>query len=122
MRMGYKKNKETNFGFKKIVRLLKRLRNEMAEAGNESAQQASSFLIECMVWNVPNESFKGKSYVSDIWNCLAHLFNNTRGNDDCSKWVELNDLQYLFVGNGPGTKKQAHNFVSAAWDYIGFEG
>jgi hypothetical protein len=36
-------------------------------------------------------------------------------------WLEVNDVKYLFHSTQPWTKEQAHAFVSAAWDYVGFD-
>jgi hypothetical protein len=51
------KNNATGGRFKRIVRVLKRLRNEMADHDVAAAKPIASYLIECFVWNVPNEGF-----------------------------------------------------------------
>jgi hypothetical protein len=40
---------------------------------------------------------------------------------DCTEWGEINELKYLFRISQPWTMEQAHAFVSAAWDYLGFK-
>lgn len=118
---GVGKNDATNRRFKAIVRALKRLRNEMDDEGILAVKVIPSYLIECLVWNAPNEKFGYPSYTSEMRSCLAHLFNNTISFDDCKEWGEINELKYLFRDSQPWTLPQAHNFVSAAWDYVGFE-
>jgi hypothetical protein len=86
-----------------------------------AAKPIPSFLIECLVWNVPDEGFGHETYTADIRWTFAHLFNNTMRQDDCKEWVEVNDLKYLFHFSQPWTMQQAHLFLSAAWDYVGFE-
>ncbi len=117
---GVDKNSKTGKRFKSVVRILKSLCNEMSEKDISAAKSISGFLIECMVWNVPNDNFGYTFYKSDVRNCLAFLFNNTRTDEQCSEWGEVSDLKYLFR-NQRLKRQQAHSFVSAAWDYIGFE-
>lgn len=118
---GIEKNKATGGRFKGMVRALKRLRNEMTEAGIAAAEPIPSYLVECLVWNVPNEGFGHDLYVGDMRWVLAHLFNHTRADDECGEWGEVNELKYLFRAMQPWTRSQAHDFVSASWDYLGFE-
>jgi hypothetical protein len=118
---GVAKNKSTGGRFKDIVRILKRLRNKMADDKIAAAGPIPSFLIECLVWNVPNDHFGHTTYKSDVREALAFLFNNTMKFDDCKEWGEINELKYLFWSGPPWTYVQAHNFISAAWDYLGLE-
>ncbi len=118
---GVTKNGETGERFKAVVRVLKHLRYKMADEGYTQADAIPSFLIECLVWNVPNAGFNHDTYTADIRYTLAHLFNDTRKDDDCKEWGEINELKYLFRSTQPWTREQAHKFLSTAWDYIGFE-
>jgi len=118
---GVIKNDTTGRRFKSLVRILKRLRNHMDEAGVAAAKPIPSFLIESLTWNVPDDHFGHSSYTRDVRAVLAFLFNNTIKTEDCEKWGEVNDLKYLFWSGQPWSCAQAHSFISAAWDYIGFE-
>ncbi len=118
---GVSKNNITDRRYKKMVRILKKLCNEMTDNGISAAQPIPGFLNECLVWNVPDSNFGNYSYVNDVRNCLAHLFNNTRSYEKCSEWGEVSELKYLFRGTKKWTRQQAHSFISAAWDYIGLE-
>jgi len=118
---GVAKNKITGQRFKDVVRIMKRLRNKMADEEIEPAEPIPSFLIECLVWNVPDDDFRHDTYTADVRHALAHLFNKTRKFDDCKEWGEINELKYLFRSGQPWTMEKAHAFISAAWDYIGFE-
>jgi hypothetical protein len=118
---GLKKHDDTGRRYRKIIRILKRLRNEMQDEGIEAAQNIASCLIESLVWNVQNDGFGNETYTDDVRNVLAHLFNETMNDETCSEWGEVSELKYLFRPKQPWTREQAHNFISAAWDYIGFE-
>ena len=118
---GVEKNQATGRRFKAVVRILKRLRNEMADNNYGIAENLPSFLIECLVYNVPNEGFGHDSYIADVRWVLAYLCNNTRKDSDCEEWVEVNELKYLFRLSKPWTREQANAFLNTAWSYIGFK-
>lgn len=117
---GVRKNNDTGRRYKAMVRILKKLCNAMNDNGIGAAQSIPGFLNECLVWNVPDGNFGNNSYVNDVRSCLAHLFNNTMSYDKCSEWGEVSELKYLFRGPQKWTWQQAHSFLSAAWDYVGF--
>jgi hypothetical protein len=118
---GVVKNNNTGTRFKSIVRVLKALSNEMIEKGIRSSD-VLGYMIECLVWNVPNDSFQYSTYTADTRATLAYLFNNTMTQEACKEWGEVSELIYLFHSGQKWTWHQAHAFISAAWDYIGFEG
>lgn len=118
---GVSKNDNTSRRYKRCVRILKNLKCKMEEEGSLSAKALPGFLIECMVYNVPDDAFVYADFNSIVKYVLAHIFNNTRPTDDCSKWTEVNDFKYLFHSSQPWTKAQAHQFVSEAWNYLGYE-
>lgn len=118
---GVAKNKVTGGRFKLITRSVKRLRNEMTEERIGAADPMASYLIECLMWNVPNECFGHDTYSADIRDALIHLYNATKSEDTCSEWGEINELKYLFRSGQPWTRDQANGFALAAWRYVGFE-
>jgi predicted nucleotidyltransferase len=120
-RNGVDKNDATGRRFKAVVRILKRLRNEMVANGYKVAEPIPSYLVECLVWNVPNEGFEHDQYRPDVRYALAHLWNQTRSDDTCSEWGEINELKYLFRPRQPWSRDQVNSFLEAAWNYIGFE-
>ena len=94
----------------------------MAYEGIAAAEPIPSYLIECLVWNVPNEGFEHNEYKADLRYILAHTFNATMTDEKCNKWGEVNELKYLFRSNQPWSRQQqAHAFLGAAWDYVGFQ-
>ena len=113
---GCKKNNDTGTRFKSIVRVLKSLSNEMiqnkVEAGN-----IPGFLIECLVWNVPNSQFGNATYTEDVKNSIIYLYENTKDYDLCSEWGEVSELKYMFRPAQKWTREQANSFIVAAWNY-----
>ena len=118
---GVSKNDATGRRFKAVVRILKRLRNEMANNGHKAAEPIPSYLIECLVWNVPNEGFGHNDYRDDVRYAITHLWNQTRADETCSEFREINELKYLLRGGQPWSRDQVNSFLLAAWNYIGFK-
>lgn len=54
---GRKKNVDTNSYYKKMVRIIKKMRYLMQDNGLVSASKVSSFVLESLLWNVPNNVF-----------------------------------------------------------------
>jgi predicted nucleotidyltransferase len=118
---GVRKNEATGRRFKAVTRILKRLRNEMADEGYEAAKTIPSYLIECLVWNVPNDGLGHNTLRADVRYALAHLWNQTRTYEQCKEWGEVNELKYLFRTEQPWSRGQVQAFLQEAWDFIGFE-
>jgi hypothetical protein len=118
---GVKKHEDTGRRFKKIVRILKRLRNEMQEQKVAAADNVASCLIEALVWNVPSEGFGHDTLSADLRYVLVHLYNKTKDDEKCREWGEVSELKYLFRPSQPWSREGAHNFILAAWNYIGFQ-
>ena len=117
---GVSKNLATSRRYKRVVRILKTLGNEMARNGVKSAKKSPSFLVECLVFNASSTCFEYSSYKPMVRSVLAELFNNTLNDEKCSEWGEVSELKYLFKGSQPWTRQGAHQFISDAWDYIGY--
>jgi hypothetical protein len=91
----------------------------MSEQNIQQAKEVCGFLIECLVWNVPNDKFSHSDWMGDVWACLAYLFNNTKQEETCNEWGEVSELKYLFGGGQKWTRQQAVFFIDKAWNYIG---
>ena len=117
---GVSKNTATQRRYKRVVRILKRLCINMDDKGIATAKPIPGFLVECLVSNVPDEHFGHNTYTAEIMAVLTFLFNNTRTDKECTEWVEVSGLKWLFRGPQPWTRTQAHAFINDAWDYIGF--
>ena len=118
---GVRKNELTQQRFKPVVRVMKNLRNEMEEKGHNVATAIPSYLIECLVWNVPNEGFGHGYYYDDLRYSIAHIYNKTLKAEDCREWCEVNDIKYLFHSSQPWQYQQVNRFTLAAWNYVGFK-
>jgi hypothetical protein len=121
LKEGTTKNDATSRRYKRVVRILKRLENEMVDEGVIGV--VPSFLIESLVWSVPNSKFEASTWKGRVRAVLAHIFNETR-NDGCvtsDNWLEANAIKFLFWSGQNWSYEEAHEFASKAWDYVGFE-
>lgn len=118
---GISRNDATGRRYKRLIRIFKCLRNKMQEDKISEASNIASFLIECLVWNAPLEAFQHDTYTEDVRQVIIGVWNPTKADETCSKWVEVNQLKWLFRSTQPWTRQQAHQFMHAAWNYIGFK-
>jgi hypothetical protein len=117
---GVSKNDSTTRRYKRVVRILKSLSNEMSANGIQSAKDVPSFLVECLVFNASNPCFDYTTYKQMVREVIAELFNNTITDEKCSEWGEVSELKYLFRSSQPWSRQGAHQFLNDAWNYIGY--
>lgn len=118
---GCRKNTDTGNRFKSIVRVLKALSNEMTEQ-RMPAGDVPGFLIECLVWNAPNDCFQNSTYTADVKAVLLFLYQYTKTDGLCREWGEVSELKYLFRLHQKWTRDQANSFTVTAWNYAGLGG
>ena len=120
-RNGTAKNNVTGYNFKRLVRILKRLRNEMAEIGLVSAGRTPSYLLESLAWNVPDGLFRHANYKEDVRGNLVFLYESLEPERPAKEWLEINGVKYLFHEAQRWTQASAREFTVEAWNHIGFE-
>lgn len=90
---GVEKNNATNYYFKKMVRISKELRYQMKDLRYPYAQKASSFGVECLLWNVPNEYFtKYSTYRYAFDEIVGYLYDNRYS---VLNFLEVNNIKKL---------------------------
>jgi hypothetical protein len=118
---GVSKNTETARTHKRVVRIMKRLRDKMQAEQVHEASGMSSFLIECMVYNAPLDVFIHDDFTAVIRDLIIKLWQSTKLAETCKDYVEVSRLKYLFSTTQPWTQQQAHAFLHRAWNYIGYK-
>lgn len=117
---GRAKNTLTNGAFKKAVRILKRLENEMVDAGQH--REVPSFFVECLVYNCPDSIFTRSSWTEVVSGIITHVYNSLEGDEPSeggARWVEVNRAKFLFSGKQKWTRKDGRDFALAGWNHLG---
>ncbi|WBO84738.1 nucleotidyltransferase domain-containing protein [Hymenobacter yonginensis] len=116
---GTTKNVATGHQYKRIARILKTLNIEMD--GVSGYKRLPSFFIECLAWNVPNETLINHStYYDAVRASLQFLHANLTDESKYSEWGEVSELLYLFRGHSKWTAQDGVKFAESAWEYAEF--
>jgi predicted nucleotidyltransferase len=118
---GIAKNDSTGRRFKAVTRILKNLRYELIDDGDKIAETIPSFLIECLVWNVPDEHLRLGTLKQAVRASILYLWNATRADSTCKDWAEVNGIKYLFHATQDWTRDNVNTFLQTAWNYVGLE-
>jgi hypothetical protein len=108
---GVEKNKATSFRYKKVVRVLKSLRENIRNSGNPAVADTPSFFIECLVFNAPDQCFGHETLYEDCCSVINTLFSMLQNLDSIRGMVEVNRIKGLFSGEQPWTHQTAEFFV-----------
>ncbi|MCA1706334.1 MAG: nucleotidyltransferase [Actinobacteria bacterium] len=116
---GTKKNDAVSLRYKRVVRILKRLENEMA--AKDVIEAVPSFLIESAVYNAPDDYFGGGTWTARVRAALAYIYDGTN-TDACvasNDWLEVSRCKFLFASGQSWTRETANDFTLKAWGYLG---
>jgi hypothetical protein len=118
---GKNKNANTSRRFKRLTRIYRKLRYKMIEDGHHVSDSITSFLLECLVWNVPNRIFNdNETWQSRLKESIVYLYEQTKEEDKCDEWGEVSELLYLFRGNRKWSKSDVNKFLVDAWNYLDY--
>lgn len=112
---GVAKNERTGRRYKKVVRVLKGLRNEMEENGYESAKKISSFQIACLAYNVMDAFFQKDDLYEDVKGVSGQIWYSAYDPARCAAWTEVDEIKSLFPSDQPGKAKEVADFF---WDLM----
>ena len=116
---GTAKNNRTNYGYKKLVRIFKRIRNAMVDDGIIDGDIISSFLVECLIWNIPDSNItKFSTWIETVKQAIIYIFNAIDDKKH-SEWGEVSEHLYLFRDR-KWTDTDAKDFMRQAWNYLGY--
>ncbi len=90
---GRRKNNDTNYYYKKMVRIVKKIRYMMEDLNYSSAKNISSFGLESLLWNIPNGTFmKYSSYRFIFGDVVDYLYDHM---SSVSSYKEANGIKQL---------------------------
>ena len=115
---GKSKNGQTQKRFKRLTRIYRRIRYKMIDDGIPVSDNITSFLLECLVWNVPNKIFNDYDNWTDrLKESIRHIYTQTKNAEDCKNWGEVSELLYLFVGR-KWSVKDVNDYMLQMWNYL----
>lgn len=118
---GVARNTETGRTYKRVVRIMKCLRDKMQAEQIREAAAIPSFLIECLVYNAPLDVFSKADYTATIREFILQAWRATKEPDTCADWTEVSRLKGLFRNTQPWTSPQINAFLARAWNHIGYK-
>lgn len=75
---GREKNIATNHYYKKMVRIAKKIRYVMEDYGYSGASKISSFGVESLLWNIPNDVYKKYSIYRYAFDEIVNYLHNNK--------------------------------------------
>ena len=118
---GKLKNDLTQRRFKRLTRIFKRIKANMIENGEIVNGNITSFLLECLVWNVPDWIFNGhKTWTDRLENSILFLIGQTRTDEDCKNWSEVSGLLPLFDSGRKWSRADVNAYLLHLWGYLGY--
>ena len=116
---GKGKNSETSKRFKRLTRIHRKLRYKMIEDNVQVSDNISSFLLECLVWNVPNKAFNTPTTWTDrLKASIVHLYDKTKEDSTCEDWGEVSELLYLIRPSRKWSREDINSYLVQAWNYL----
>ena len=98
---------------------MKHIKNNMVDDDKTNSDKITSFLIECLVWNIPNSIITGYvTWTETVKQAITYLFKAIEQNQH-QEWGEVSELLYLFRGR-KWTDTDVKNWLLAAWSYLEF--
>lgn len=115
---GRSKNVDSGTRYKDFVRVLKRAENYLVGQGVIS--ELPSYLMECLIWNVPNSILNNGTLEQDFGATLRWLWLKLTESYVREEWVEPNRLKYLFHNSQKWTVEDAKKIVLETWKLMGY--
>ena len=118
---GINKNNDTNRRFKRLTRLHRKLRYKMIEDGENVSDNITSFLLECLVWNVPNRIMNDyDSWTDRLRESIIYIHSQTKEQATCKEWGEVSELLYLFHSKRKWSYQDVNAYMVVLWNYLKF--
>ncbi len=118
---GIEKNKNTYRRFKRLTRLHKKLKYKLTDDNIAINSNIKSFLLECLVWNVPNNIINDNdTWTERLKQSIIYLYKNTKEQDSCNEWGEVSELLYLIRSNRKWSREDINQYMVQLWNYLEF--
>jgi hypothetical protein len=114
---GVAKNTATGQRYKKVVRCFKKLETEMFVEGR-IPRDYPGYLIECLLFNAPDDAFAGATMTESVIGPLRWLLNATSSEQAALTLREVNWLLWLFAGRSDRSVPNAAAFLRVVTDRL----
>jgi hypothetical protein len=115
------KNSNTQRRFKRLTRLHRKLRYKMKDDGVTFNANISSFLLECLIWNVPNSIMNNYDTWTDrLKQSIIYIYEQTKEESTCKEWREVSELLYLFHSGRKWSRTDVNEYMVQLWNYLEF--
>ncbi|WP_327334501.1 nucleotidyltransferase [Streptomyces anulatus] len=119
---GVAKNDSSRTGkrYKQMVRILKRVENDLVAAGKIEA--LPSYFMECLVYCAPDTLFNhqsGTPLTDDFSAVVSHIWNKTKPDGEAKGWYEPNGIKPLFADGQKWSMERAHQLALKTWQHLG---
>ena len=122
IRNAVKKNSDTQKRFKRLTRLHRKLRYKMKEDQVAVSDNITSFLLECLIWNVPNRIMNNnETWTSRLRESIVYLYQQTKEDKSCTDWGEVSELLYLLRGGRKWSRSDVNAYMLQLWNYLELE-
>ncbi len=113
---GNEKNVASNYMYKKMVRIFKKIMYDMQDDKIYGSKDVKGFVLECMIYNFPNdEMFK---HIETKYTDNLQKMMNTFINESMNLWKEVNEIKWLF-GIEEGKKESDYkDYIKAMKEYV----
>ena len=119
---GKNKNEQTHRRFKRLVRIFKRIRYKMIDDGENINTGITSFLLECLLWNVPNSIYNDyDTWTERIKQAIIYIYDKTNSEKTCKEWGEVSEMLYLFHSGRKWNCRMVNDFMIQLWKYLEFD-
>lgn len=116
-----KKNTNTRKRFKRLTRLHRKLRYKMKDDGIAFNGNITSFLLECLVWNVPNQIMNDYDTWTDrLKQSIIYIHEQTKEDSTSKEWGEVSELLYLFHSGRKWSRADVNEYMVQLWKYLEF--
>ena len=102
--------------YKKMVRIFKKIMYNMQDDGIYASKEAKGFVLECMVYNIPNNMIIQNGEIKYTLN--LQIMMNYFIERSMTLWREVNRIKFLFGIEKGKDENFYKEFISAMRRYI----
>jgi len=118
---GKEKNRVTQRRYKRLVRVVKRIRHQMIKENQPVDNAISSFLIECLIWNLPDNNIIIDCPIERLRQTIIFLHDATLDENRCKEWREVSNILPLFDNTRKWNISKTNLFLRQMWHFLEFK-